>query len=104
LIDLLSWYSNVFAWSYNDMLGLDIDIIMHKISLLVNSKPIKHKLMRLGLKLPLKFKDEIYTQLSASFIEVIKYSLWVSSIVLIRQNDERIKMCLNYHNLNDANL
>jgi hypothetical protein len=86
------------------MLGLDIDIIMHNISLLVNSKPVKHKLRRLRLKLPLKFKDEIHKQLSASFIEVIKYSLWVSSIMLIRQKDERIKMCMNYHNLNDANL
>ena len=57
------------------MLGLDIDIIMHKLSLLVNSKLVKHKLRRLRLKLPLKFKDKICTQLSASFIEVIKYSL-----------------------------
>lgn len=57
------------------MLGLDNDIIMHKLSLLVNSKLVKHKLKRLRLKLPLKFKDEIRTQLRASFIEVIKYSL-----------------------------
>ena len=29
LIDLLQEYSDVFTWSYQDMPGLDIDIVVH---------------------------------------------------------------------------
>ena len=29
LIDLLQEYNDVFAWSYQDMPGLDIDIVVH---------------------------------------------------------------------------
>ena len=31
LIDLLWNYSDVFAWSYQDMLGLDTDIMVHQL-------------------------------------------------------------------------
>ena len=31
LIDLLQDYNDVFAWSYQDMLGLDIDIVVHRL-------------------------------------------------------------------------
>ena len=30
LIDLLQDYSDVFAWSYQDMPGLDTDIVVHR--------------------------------------------------------------------------
>ena len=33
LIDLLREYSDVFAWSYQDMPGLDTDIIIHHLPL-----------------------------------------------------------------------
>ena len=33
LIDLLQDYSDVFAWSYQDMPGLDTDIVVHRLPL-----------------------------------------------------------------------
>ena len=33
LIDLLKDYNNVFTWSYQDMLGLDMDIVVHRLLL-----------------------------------------------------------------------
>ena len=33
LIDLLREYSDVFAWSYQDMPGLDTDIVVHHLPL-----------------------------------------------------------------------
>lgn len=33
MITLLNEYSNIFVWSYADMLRLNIDIIMHRLSL-----------------------------------------------------------------------
>ena len=41
LTQLLKSYLNVFAWSYQDMLGLDPSVVQHKLSLLPHVKPLK---------------------------------------------------------------
>ena len=46
LIDLLREYSNVFAWSYQDMPGLDSEIVEHRLSLNPECPPVKQKLRR----------------------------------------------------------
>ncbi|KAH9323710.1 hypothetical protein KI387_018349, partial [Taxus chinensis] len=40
----LSNYRQAFAWSYEDMRGLDPDIVVHNIITLPESKPVKKKL------------------------------------------------------------
>ena len=41
LIDLLQDYSDVFAWSYQDMPGLDTDIVVHRLPLREECMPVK---------------------------------------------------------------
>ena len=41
LIDLLQDYSDVFAWSYQDMPSLDTDIVVHRLPLREECSPIK---------------------------------------------------------------
>ena len=46
LIDLLREYSDVFAWSYQDMPSLDTDIVVHRLPLREECAPVKQKLKR----------------------------------------------------------
>ena len=73
LIDLLQDYSDVFAWSYQDMLGLDTDIVVHRLPLREECMPVKQKLRRVKPKMPLKIKEKVKKQLDAGFLEVTKY-------------------------------
>ena len=73
LIDLLREYSDVFAWSYQDMLGLDIDIMVHRLPLRKECAPVKQKLRRVKPEMLLKIKEEVKKQLDAGFLEVSKY-------------------------------
>ena len=41
LIDLLQDYNDVFAWSYQDMPGLDTDIVVHRLPLRKECAPVK---------------------------------------------------------------
>jgi len=41
LVDLLKEYSDVFAWSYQDMPGLDPEIIVHKLPIRPECKPVQ---------------------------------------------------------------
>ena len=44
LIQLLIAYLDVFAWSYEDMSGLDPSIVQHRLPLLPHARPVKQKL------------------------------------------------------------
>jgi len=46
LCALLKEFRDVFAWSYNDMPGLDIDIVQHKLPLKPECPPVRQKLRR----------------------------------------------------------
>ena len=73
LINLLREYSDVFAWSYQDMPGLDTDIVVHRLPLREECAPVKQKLKRVKPEMLLKIKEEVKMQLDAGFLEVSKY-------------------------------
>ena len=58
-IAFLTKYADVFAWSYNDMIGLDVEIVVHTLPLKPDAKPVKLKLRRWRPQWLLKIKEEI---------------------------------------------
>ena len=65
MIALLQEYSDVFAWSYEDMPGLDTNIVVHKIPLEEGCKPVKQKLRRAHPDIWIKVKAELEKQWDA---------------------------------------
>ena len=70
MITLLGEYLDVFAWSYEDMSGLDLSIVVHQLPTREDIKPKKQKLRRVRLDLLLKIKEEVRKLLEVGFIEV----------------------------------
>uniref|UniRef100_A0A2N9GQ01 Reverse transcriptase domain-containing protein n=1 Tax=Fagus sylvatica TaxID=28930 RepID=A0A2N9GQ01_FAGSY len=81
LIALLREFHEIFAWSYQDMPGLDTDIVVHKIPLKPECKPVKQALRRMKPEVILKIKEEVEKQLKAGFLSTVTYSDWVANIV-----------------------
>ena len=50
----------------------------------------------------LKIKEEVKKQLDAGFLEVAKYSEWVANIVPVPKKDGKVRMCIDYRDLNRA--
>ena len=59
LIDLFQDYNDVFTWSYQDMPGLDTDIVVHHLLLKEECALVKQKLRRVKLEMLLKIKEEV---------------------------------------------
>ena len=68
LIDLLQEYSDVFVWSYQDMPGLDIDIVVHRLSLREECALVKQKLRKVKPEMLLKIKKEVKKQLDTGLL------------------------------------
>ncbi|GKV38839.1 hypothetical protein SLEP1_g46704 [Rubroshorea leprosula] len=102
LIELLSEFQDLFAWSYKDMPGLDPDITVHAIPLHSEAKPVKQKLRRMKTEVLLKVKEEVQKLLDVNFIEVAMYPEWVANIVPVMKKDGRVRVCVDYRDLNKA--
>ncbi|RVW15271.1 hypothetical protein CK203_082033 [Vitis vinifera] len=70
LIQLLKSYLNIFAWSYEDMPGLNPSIVQHRLPLLPHARP---------------------------------YPEWLANVILIPKKDGKMKVCVDFQDLNKAN-
>src|SRR3954471_18354046 len=59
LIQMLQDYVEIFAWSYEDMPGLDTDIMVHRLPIKEGSTPVKQKLQRSRPDMSKKIKVEV---------------------------------------------
>ena len=50
----------------------------------------------------LKIKEEVKKQLDAGFLEMSKYPQWVANIVPVSKKDGKVRMCVDYRELNRA--
>lgn len=72
-VELLREYANVFAWLYQNMPGLDTNIVVHKPPLKHECPPIKQKLRRTRPDMSLKIRKEVRKKLDAGLLVVTKY-------------------------------
>lgn len=59
LVKLLQDYVDIFAWSYQDMHGLDTNIVEHHLPLKPECSPVKKKLIRTILDMELKIHKRL---------------------------------------------
>ncbi|PKI58254.1 hypothetical protein CRG98_021336, partial [Punica granatum] len=76
IIDFLTEYQEVFAWSDADMPGLDPSIVKHFLPLDTERFPAKRQhLRRQRADLLLRIKEEVIKQVDAGFLEVMPFGL-----------------------------
>ena len=76
-------YKDIFAWSYDDMPGLNTDFVVHKLPIDPAFPPVKQKLRKLKTDMSVKIKEEITKQLEVKVIRVAQYPTWLANIIPI---------------------
>ena len=90
LVQLPQTYLDVFAWSYENMLGLNPSIVQHKLPLLLHAKPVKLMLRRLHPQWSLKVKNDIQRLLYVGFISIVEYVEWLAYVVLDPKKNKKV--------------
>ncbi|PKI62785.1 hypothetical protein CRG98_016828 [Punica granatum] len=85
------------------MPDLDPSIVEHFLPLDTEKFPPKRQqLRRQRASLLLRIKEEIVKKINAGFLEVCNYSEWVMNIVPVEKKDGRVRVCVDYRDLNKA--
>ena len=102
MITLLKEFRDVFAWSYEDMRGLDPQLYQHQIHLNKDVKPVAQRRYRMNPNYATKVKEEIDKLLRVGFIRPVKKATWLSPIVVVPKKNGKIRVCVDYRKLNAA--
>ncbi|XP_050229171.1 uncharacterized protein LOC126678311 [Mercurialis annua] len=102
LIALLREFKDCFAWSYEEMSGLDRSVIEHKLPQKAGFKPFRQPPRRMSKEVETLVHDEIRRLEAAGFIREAKYTEWLSNIVPVMKKNGKLRVCVDFRNLNLA--
>ena len=92
----------MFIWKVGDIQGLSADFVSHKLPINLGFDSVKQKTQKFNLELSLKIKEDITKQIESRLVEVIQYPTWLANVVSVAKKDEKIKICVDYRDLNKA--
>ena len=84
------------------MLGIDPSVIQHELPVKPGCAPVVQSPRRLAPDLIPKIKEEIAKLLVAGFIQPVKYVEWTANIVPVIKKNGKIRICIDYRDINSA--
>ncbi|KAJ9542393.1 hypothetical protein OSB04_028899 [Centaurea solstitialis] len=95
-------HSDCFAWSHEDMVGIDPDIISHKLNVDPSFKPVKQKRRKFAPERNKVINDEVDNLLKTGKIREVKYPDWLANVVVVQKKNGKWRVCIDFTDLNKA--
>uniref|UniRef100_A0A2N9GJ69 Uncharacterized protein n=1 Tax=Fagus sylvatica TaxID=28930 RepID=A0A2N9GJ69_FAGSY len=102
LIQFLKDNKDVFAWSHEDMPGINPSIISHKLNVDPSLRPVKQKRRVFAPERNNAIMEEVDKLLAANFIREVFYPDWLANVVMVKKNTGKWRMCVDFTDLNKA--
>jgi hypothetical protein len=92
---LFKEFHDIFAWSYEEMSGIDPDIVIHEMKTYLDAKPIQQCLHPVHPRKAAAIKLKVKKLLKARFIYPVALTDWVSNLVPIDKKQSTICVCID---------
>ena len=102
LVDFLRVNTDMFAWSPSDMPGIPREVAEHSLEIRASSRPLKQCLRRFDKEKCKIIGDEVHKLFVARFIEEVHLPDCLANPVLVKKNNGKIRMYVDYTSLNKA--
>ncbi|KAL2251241.1 UNVERIFIED_CONTAM: Retrovirus-related Pol polyprotein from transposon [Sesamum indicum] len=102
MIDFLRSNNDIFAWSPSDFQGINPEIIVHRLNVDPQVKPVKQKKRVFGIERNKIIEEKVAKLLRAGFVREIQYTTWLSNVVVVPKAAGKWRMCTDYTDLNKA--
>ncbi|PKA45616.1 RNA-directed DNA polymerase like [Apostasia shenzhenica] len=99
---LLSEYIDVFAWSPEDVTGVNRVVCEYHLNVSQAVSPISQKKRVMAGERQDAIKEEINKLLGAGYIRKVQYPRWLTNVVMVKKANEKWRMCVDFRTLNQA--
>jgi hypothetical protein len=93
---------DVFAWSTNDLCGVNRNIIEHSLNIDPTIRPRKQKLWKMSEDKAEGARNEVKRLLSVGVIREVTYTEWLANTVMVKKENGKWRMCIDFTDLNKA--
>jgi hypothetical protein len=100
LLKFLFNNKDVFAWSANDLCGVNRDVIEHSLNLDPTVRPRKQKLRKMSDDKTEGARNEVKRLLSAGVIREVTYLEWLANTVMVKKANGKWRICIYFTDLN----
>jgi hypothetical protein len=102
LIETLAKNKDIFTWLASDLKGVSRDIIQHALDINPKMRPKKQRHRKMSEDIILAAKAEVQRLLDANVIREVKHSEWLANVVLVSKKNGKMRMCIDFTDLNKA--
>ncbi|KAL0448297.1 UNVERIFIED_CONTAM: hypothetical protein Slati_1386100 [Sesamum latifolium] len=102
LIKYLKRNMDVFAWTPQNLEGINPEVISHHLNIDPRVKPVKQKKRHFGPQKDKIIQAEIDKLVTAGYVEEIQFPEWLSNVVLVPKPGSKWRMSINFRDLNKA--
>jgi hypothetical protein len=93
---------DVFAWSANDLCGVNKDVIEYSLNVDPSFRPRKQRLRKMSDDKAEGARNEVKRLLRAGVTREVKYPEWLANIVMVKKANGKWRMCIDFTDLNKA--
>jgi hypothetical protein len=93
---------DVFAWTANNLYGVNRDVIEHSFNVDPSFRPRKQRLRKMSEDKAEGARNEVKRLLSAGVIREVTYPEWLANTVMVKKANWKWRMCMDFTDLNKA--
>jgi hypothetical protein len=93
---------DVFAWTTNDLCGVNRDIIEHSLNVDSSFRPRKQRLWKMSDEKVKGARNEVKRLLSVGVIREVTYLEWLANVVMVKKANGKWRMCIDFTDFNKA--
>ena len=102
LVQFLRKNIDVFAWSHEDMPGIEPNVIIHRLNVYPLSKPVHQKKRVFAPGRDNAIKEEVQKLTTTQFVREVYYPDWLANVVMVKKANGKWRMCVDFIDLNKA--
>lgn len=83
--------ADFFAWTYENMSGIDTQVAAHCLNIIEGAKPVKQKRRSFAPKCNEAIAEKVDKLLDSKFIQESQYPTWLSNVVMIKERKREME-------------
>ena len=89
IMEFLKHNLDIFAWTHEDMLGIDNKVIEHRLNVDSTRKPVQQKRRVFAPERNRAIVQEVEKLLIVGFIREVYYPEWLANVVMVKKSNRK---------------